>query len=478
MIYSKADFYKTTRFKTTILFSVFFLLLEFTSALVFYFYIKDVLIRDIDDSLTKQSQLIFQVLNEKKLTSTDFLPDSVYTPKETYVINLLNRAVMLNPRNTFIQVKYLNDLIYLTDNLKEHYLDLPVIENQGFSLITITDTSLSVHEIRAALLCKNDYQIIVAAPTTLLNKTLAHIIDINIYLTPFFFLLAVIGGAFISSKSLARIDRIINKAREISAYNLSEKIPGADYNDEYGRLVRTLNDMNMRIKTSVDYMNQFTMAVSHELKTPLTILQGEIEIALKSPKTTDQYMEVLKSNYEETLRLKKIIDQLFLMSKLDFSINDFKRENVRLADLFQPLIINLQRFSNRRNKKIEFDIEDKDIIIFTEPNLLNIAITNLVDNAVKYAEEGTTVKVVCKLNDKNKLIISVNNLGRIIPESIHTKIFERFFRSESSREREPGGMGLGLAITKTIVELHGGKIFVESDSEKGTTFNILLDASK
>lgn len=478
MLYRKADFYKTTRFKTAILYSALFLLLEFTSSIIFYFYIKDLLIKDIDNSLTNQSKLIFQLLDEKKITSTEFQPDSIYTPQEEYVINLLHQAVALNPRNTFIQVKYSGDLIFLTDNLRDRYFQFPVNQMTEFYLTTLTDTSISDHEIRAALLNKNNYEIIVAAPTVLLNKTLRHIINYNIYLTPIFFFLAVVGGAIISFKSLARIDSIINKAKEISAHNLEEKIPGEEYVDEYGRLVRTLNDMNLRTKKSVDYMNQFTIAVSHELKTPLTILQGEIDIALKSKKSVEEYVEVLKSNYEETLRLKKIIEQLFLISKLDFLPNELKKQSNNVELILKNIVDTLQGLAFQKNKKIELEIYERKMQILAEENLLKNAIINLIDNAIKYGEKDSVIKITAEKTFADKIKISVNNRGRTIPKELYEKIFERFFRSEGSREREPGGMGLGLTIAKTIVELHGGKIFVESDSEKGTTFNILLDASK
>lgn len=476
MFYFKPDFYKTTRFKTTVLYSALFLLLEFTSALVLYFYIRSVLVNDLNESLKNQANLIHQLLTEKKLTFTDFQPDSVYTPQEEYVINLLHQAVALNPRNTFIQVKYNDDLIFLTDNLKKHEMQPLFKLNQEFSMIAFEDTSISNYEIRAVLLYKNNYQIMVAAPTALLKLTLNHIVNVTIYLTPFFLLLAIVGGAIISYKALARIDQIINKTQEITAQNLAEGIPGGEYDDEYGRLARTLNEMTHRVKQSVDYVNQFNVAVSHELKTPLTILQGEIELSLRSPRTTDQYIEVLKSNYEETLRLKKIVEQLFLISKFDFSLAEIKKEPISVERILYPIINTQKKLAAEKNKKLQLEIPQDEIIIMAESNLLRNALTNLVENAIKYADKDSIIYISSERTAGHKVKISINNRGRIIPSEVQEKIFERFFRSEGSRHREPGGIGLGLTITKTIVELHNGRIWVESNNEVGTTFNIILDA--
>ena len=147
-------------------------------------------------------------------------------------------------------------------------------------------------------------------------------------------MISVIGGAFISIKSLSRIDSIINRTKYITARNLDEKISGDEFEDEYGRLAKTMNEMITRIKKSIDYMNQFSISAAHELKTPLTILRGEIELALRSKITPDQYREVLQSNLDETLRLINIVDKLFFVSKTDHSLIKINKEKTELNSLY------------------------------------------------------------------------------------------------------------------------------------------------
>jgi signal transduction histidine kinase len=432
---------------------------------------------DLDLSLSNQAQTIYKFVSESNVDLMDFQPDSIYTSKEDYVYDLIFDALVLNPRNTFVQVKFNNNLVFQSDNLKKHAIILNTKNPRQISLIDFNDAFLSDHTLRGALLKTNKYEIIVAFPTYLISETLENLTDINIIIGPIFLVLAVIGGAIISSKSLSRIDSIINKTKEITAQNLDEKIPGGDYDDEYGRLVRTMNDMILRIKTAIDYMNQFSIAASHELKTPLTILRGEIEIALKSPKPADAYRQVLESNYEETIRLINIVDKLFFLSKVDHSLLKLKKEQINIVELLQPAVNQMRSFAEAKNMRIKF-VKNTEFELLVDIDLMRRAVINLIENAIKYGDEFTDIIITCSLDKSDEAIISVTNQGENIPGEFHEKIFERFFRLETSRSRETGGIGLGLSIVRSIVEFHKGLITVSSEKEKGNCFSIHLNTKE
>lgn len=474
MLFIKKDFINTTRFKTTLWYAGLFLLLEIVSELIIISYLTTGLFKDLDNSLSKQAQTIYKSVLEYYFKVKDFKPDSIYSSQEDLVFDLIFEAIVINPRSTFIQVKLHNNLIFQSENLENHLIDLGEAKNEQLSMVSFEDTFLSDYELRAAHLSRDNYDIIVAFPTILINKTLRKLTELNLIIGPVFLLLAILGGAIISAKSLSRIDSIIKKTEVITAQNLSEKIQGENYDDEYGRLVKTMNEMISRIKTSIDYMNNFSAFVSHELKTPLTILRGELEIALKSPRTAEEYKKILQSNHEEALHLINIVDKLFFASKIDHFTIKLNKEKIEISKLIRPILNHTQMLAKNKNMEIVITIKEH-LILLIDVDLIRRAISNLVENAIKYGYAGSTVSISAGLEKTNCAYVSVNNKGRIIPSELHTKIFERFFRSDTSRDNAPSGIGLGLAISKTIVEYHGGKIGVESNSENGTTFCISLN---
>ena len=235
-----------------------------------------------------------------------------------------------------------------------------------------------------------------------------------------------------------------------------------------------MNEMIKRIKTSVDYMNQFSISAAHELKTPLTILRGETEVALKSTKSTHEYTAVLKSNYEEILRLTKIIDNLFFISKIDNSLIKINKEVVSLGDYLEPLIHSLRILGKEKNIKLilKMGINPK---INIDKGLMTQAFSNLIDNAIKYGNENEDVIISSEKCSDNKVKICIINNGERIPEKMENKIFDRFYRIESSRNRKTGGAGLGLSVVKSIINWHEADISIHSNRNGETTVSIILN---
>jgi signal transduction histidine kinase len=233
-----------------------------------------------------------------------------------------------------------------------------------------------------------------------------------------------------------------------------------------------MNEMIARIKESIEYMNQFSLAAAHELKTPLTILLGEIEVALKSKKSSEEYQQILKSNYEETLRLIRIVDNLFFISKSEHSMINVELKEVDLQSFLISTAHKMKILGEEKNMSIEVgSIPETKIIC--DPDLMKQALSNLIDNAFKYGEEFSSVKIFA-IENENKVEIKIWNKGVGIKEEEKEKIFDKFYRVDSSRARKTGGVGLGLSVVKSIVELHKGKIEVESIPNVETIFTITL----
>jgi signal transduction histidine kinase len=417
---------------------------------------------NLDIALKTQAKGILRLVMEKHMDIDHFVPDSIYTDPEDLVWDVIYNEVAFNLRNNYIQINFKNRIVYKSANLFDDTLEFRDKKNT-MTLFYFTDTTLSQKPIRCVQLAANNYRILVAFPIQHVAQTLNSLIHVFVILAPIFFIITILGGALISAKSLSRIDAIIKKTEEITALNLDEKISGERYSDEYGRLVKKMNEMISRIKTSIDYMNQFSISAAHELKTPLTILRGETEIALKSPKLPEEYVEVLKSNYEETLRL----------SKIDHSLIDIKKEKINLDDYIKSTVNNLKVLGAEKNISLVADCQTNSNIEI-DKELMTQALSNLIDNAIKYGEENNVVTVKGEICDSDKIKISVINKGEGIPQESIPKIFDRFYRVESSRNRKTGGVGLGLSVVKAIVTWHNAEIFANSRPNDITEFYILL----
>ncbi len=469
------DHIKSTRFKATLWYSGLFLLLELIIGITVFFYLKHSLERDLDHSLTKQAEMIDNFVEESKIDLSSFKPDSVYSSTDELVYDIIFEAVAMNPRNSYVQVELKNNMLFKTQNLVDQMIPFPQVPQNKIVIRDILNNRLSQFPIRAAYLQKNNYKITVAYPSHLIEETLANLTDIYIIIAPLFLVLSIIGGSILSARSLSRIDKIIRKTDEITTQNLDEKIPGEEFNDEYGRLVLTMNRMIKRIKTSLDYMNHFSIAASHELKTPLTILRGEVEVALRHPKAPEQYREILKSNYEEVLRLINIVDRLFLISRFDNKLIKISRKAVDLRPFLERTIDSLGYLSTEKNNMINLEVENNTEVEI-DPDLIRQVLTNLIENAIKYGYEGEPIRVTaCKSGIKVK--VAVINKGEGIPKEDISRIFDRFYRIETSRSRKLGGTGLGLSIVRSIINLHDGEIFVNSEPGKETEFYFLLNSS-
>jgi len=466
------SFINTTRFKTTLWYSSIFLLLEIALGFISYYYLYRSLSDRLDSSLTRQAAAISNYVSDEKLDFDTFTPDERFQSEEDLVWDIIYDAVAFNSRNTFIQVSYKNKVIFKSGNLIKYHISTPDSIKKKSFLFDYKNADLSPHKIRCAYTVKRNYRIIVAYPTESISETLKSLADIYMILTPLFLIIAIAGGALISATSLSRIDSIIKRTEEISATNLNDIIEGGEYSDEYGRLVRKMNDMIDRIRTSMEYMNQFSIAASHELKTPLTILRGEIEVGLKSPKTAEQYKEILESNYEEVLRLNNIIEKLFFISKVDHSLVKLKLEKVSLPEYLLELIEQCEALEKEKNNRLAF-VNKADVSVNIDPEIFKRAIINLIENAIKYGEEGKEIVIKSEAFE-NQVGISVINHGDGIEEDQIDKIFDRFYRGESSRNRNTGGIGLGLSLVNGIVKMHYGEIKVNSVPGDITEFTIYL----
>ncbi len=306
---------------------------------------------------------------------------------------------------------------------------------------------------------------------------------------PLALMIASLGGQFLATKALKPVDRITQTAREITSQNLNKRIEPPKVKDEISRLIETFNEMISRLDQSFRQVKQFTADASHELKTPLTILKGEVEVALRKERSLKDYEQVLKSNLEEINRMSQIIEDLLLLSKAEMGELKLNHEQINLREILTEVVSQMSLLAQSKNIKIGTSNHFEDIYMIGDGLRIRELFLNLIENGIKYTEEGGAIHItlikesiheqknVSPLVVKDggayaKIIFSDTGIG--ISKEDQAKIFNRFYRVDKARSREAGGSGLGLSICKWIVEAHKGEITVESELGKGSTFIVKL----
>ena len=289
---------------------------------------------------------------------------------------------------------------------------------------------------------------------------------------PIGLLLAGGGGWLLARRALRPVDRMAETARRISAEHLAARLEDTGANDELSRLAQTLNEMLGRLDTSFRQIRQFSADASHELQTPLTILKGEIEVALRMPRTPEEYQRILKSALEEIDRVARLVEGLLLLARADAGVLRMDLQPVDLAQLVEDVYGQAKVLADRRNITLLLGVMEP-LSIRGDYERLRRVLLNLVDNGIKYTPSGGRVTLSLQ-RDGEWASLRVTDTGIGLSPEDQEKIFERFYRSAEARSRGEGGAGLGLCIARSIAEAHGGKIQVESTPGLGSTFTVLL----
>jgi len=253
--------------------------------------------------------------------------------------------------------------------------------------------------------------------------------------------------------------------------NFNEMIPNIYKEIELKALINSYNKMIKRLQEEFKNLERFNKDVSHELKTPLTRIKGEIETTLKQQRDINEYIKTLKSINEEINEMQEIIKNLLLLTK-------YSKENISKTftkcDLDEILLSSIEKFTlYLKEKNIKINIKKlENIEYFGNQNLLSHLFSNLIDNAIKYSNQNSTITI--KLYKKNKVYFYIKDEGIGIPKDKIKYITKQFFRVEESRNKSIKGFGLGLSIVENAVFLHNGKLLISSTPNKGTKVLVIL----
>lgn len=263
--------------------------------------------------------------------------------------------------------------------------------------------------------------------------------------------------------------KVVNKMSD-SKFDEKIKVKG---HDELAELSMAFNQMSTKLQKADANRQEFVSNVSHELKTPLSSMKVLIEsLLLQDNVPEEMYKEFLGDTNSEIDRLTDIINHLLTIVKMDVKVLPLNIEALNINDMIHQIVKRLTPLANKKNLTLEFIEEKEEVMCEVDKINITLAISNLIENGIKYTDEGG-VKVTLDQDHQN-MYITVTDTGIGLEEEEQTKIFDRFYRVDKTRDRQTGGTGLGLAITHRAIILHGGSIKVSSEVGVGTTFVVRI----
>lgn len=438
--------------------TIFLILVLFSSLLLSLFYEQNV--KTVDAKL-------MSVLNDidydiKERYKRDF--SKGFDEGEEFLIKNLYVSIYKYENNKFNKIATNKEGLD-TKNTK-------IINRSELQLFTIGDDLKD--QLRVVRLHSNKLQddIYIEATTTLYDKihtTLDNLKSLLLILVPLIILLSILIGYFIIRNSLLPVKKVIDEVKSIDVNDLNKRIVSHKSNDEIEELILTFNTMLGRLDDSVSKIKLFSNDVSHELKTPLTVIRGEIELGLRKERTKEEYQEILKNSLEETVQLQELIDSLLFLSN-ESNINIINKfENIQLDELLIDIIAENRRILKEKYISIEFKTFNS-ITRNGHKLLLKILFNNIIQNSIKYSKKDSKIDIFL---NQNQVIIKDYGIG--IKKEDLPYIFDRFYRVDKARGRD--GYGLGLSIVQNIANLHNFTIDVESEYSQFTQFTLNIENS-
>lgn len=387
-----------------------------------------------------------------------------------------NNRVNVNP--VFVQFfDAHNKLIDKSPNLKGFQLQLYKADKDN----KFIDTFLNEQPIRQVQipLFDNDKKVGYLFVAMSLDEAILILINLRntLFITfPLILVLLFFIARLIAGRSIKPVTLITETSRRITKDNLKDRILLPHNKDELFVLSKTINDLLDRIEKAVEREKQFTSDASHELRNPLTVLKGTLEVLVRKPRSQLEYEEKINFSISEVNRLNHLVDQLLLLARFENHKQSLRIEKIYLNAIILDVIALYSNEIKEKEIHISYDFA-KDYFVQSDNYLVATIITNVISNAIKYSKRNGEVSInIFKKDSKISCSILDNGIG-IAQEDLE-KIYHPFFRSDSINHSEIKGSGLGLSIVKKIADLLHIDIFIESKKNKGTTFFLTFNEMK
>lgn len=406
-----------------------------------------IIILDIKDDISEHNKIEDVELDENK----EFDFEALYI-----------KVIKINSANNSIEeiksTKFPQELI----NKKEYLLNL---ELDNISFESKADYLIAYLKIEY----KNDlYVIEVTTKQEKLNSIVTNFIYILLLATPLVLIISIILGNYIITKSFYPIDNLLYQIKQIKGDNISKRINIKNSKDEIDLISIEINKLLQRMDDYFHKIEQFNYDVSHELKTPLTIIRGELEVLLRKERPIDEYKHSINESLQEILSLQKLIDDLLFLAKVDTTDTIF--EEIYLDELLLTSIKDMEKTALLKQCTLNYNIKDA-ITVSGNETLLKILLKNIIENAIFYSKENSDINITLSRKNNDKLI-EIEDFGLGMTQEEIDKIYDKFYKSDKSRSQNPQSSGLGMSIVKNIAQIHHIKIDIHSQKNKGTKITL------
>ncbi len=363
-------------------------------------------------------------------------------------------------------------VVYEGDSLMEPIIDslqfhIDDLKGEQFTTIAGGDNDYRIYALRIR---QGSFSLVVVAPLARLHQALARLRNLLLAIVPLSVLIASIGGWFTARRALAPVSRMRASAAAISVSSLHQRVPVGDSNDELAQLATTFNDMIARLEETFAAQRRFVADASHDLRTPLMVIQAKLDRLLAQENFPPHVREDLRHCAGEVEHLARLANDLLLLAKAESHQLRLERERHRLDELLMECVGKMKSLAANKGVSMWLDI-DEPVEILGDVVTLRRVLMNILDNAIIHSPESGTVITRLAVDGVDAVITIADNGPGIAQEDL-VRVFDRFYRSDAHRTTR--GAGLGLAIARTIVEAHGGSIRVASGEGEGTTVTITL----
>ena len=448
------------RTKLTLQFTIIIALILIIFSISLYYFQADYRKREYLERIETRARMVARLLGNRKNVDKRIF---AIIDRSASDFSLLDEYIEIYDRNEDLVYKRgLGDPLNFTPLIRES-----LAKNKKYSFKNnLNDALVLLHFTN-----KKPYYIYVSAFDKYGLQKLNNLLNILIIGLGGSIILSLFFGYYLSFRALSPINTIIEEVNNITASNLSKRINEGNNIDELAILAKTFNHMLQRLELAFEMQKNFVNNASHEFRTPLTLILGEIELALKKDVSIQEYKIILNDIYSDIKSLDHLSNDL-----LDLAYVSFDKSNIFLDEVrVDEALLQVSEEIPRRKKECKIDLrfgympENSDrLIIVGNEFFLKTVFSNLINNGCKYSENHS-VQIFFTVND-HSIVITFTDQGIGIPEGETDKIFQPFYRASNQKSRQ--GHGLGLALVENIIKLHKGNISVSSVLNQGTTFTV------
>jgi heavy metal sensor kinase len=468
----RIGFLRGLRFRLAVSYVIFFALLLIVIGVSFYENLKTEGIADVNTTAKSDWDAVRGYLEFSHEYPTWQYDHS--DPDEAFIVERLRHVYLLADANgLYVQYSEIYESIGF-----DKQEDIRRVVSQNASGVSYrTDKDGTRYLIKYGVIQddeKHKYFLAIGRSLDPTYKNLAHFTRTYMVRAPIMLAVSCLFGWLLAGLAIRPLNSVAQAAQNVTGSILTPQIPLRGAGDELDHLIDSFNRMTERLHQSFEQIRRFSTDVSHELRTPITAIRGQLEVALFTAQTPDQYRESIINAMEDIEKLSSIVRALLLLSQAESGQLILQKTPLDLGDVVTDLVDQFQIPAEEKDVKLTSSIEPCAHVEADRTQIERL-LSNLLSNAIKYTPKGGSVKVIVgPAREPGWTKLSVEDTGVGIPAENLPHIFDRFYRVRNAQTNSIQGLGLGLSFVAWIVEAHGGRIDVASNSGVGTRFTVLL----